>query len=131
MHKIKLAYIVDDDEIIVYLTERILEEVQFCDESKTFKNGQLAIDQLKKAIANKEELPQVILFDINMPVMDGWEFLEEFIKLPLNKPIPLFVFTSSINPSDRDKAYKYKEIKDYIQKPLTVHKLDKILRLIE
>lgn len=131
MRKVKLAYIIDDDEIIVYLTERILDEVLFCDKSETFRNGQLAIERLKNAIANDEELPEVILFDINMPVMDGWEFLEEFIDLPLKKPIPLFVFTSSINPSDRDKAFMFREIKDYIQKPLTVHKLDKILRLIE
>lgn len=130
MNKIKLAYIIDDDEIIVYLTERILDEVQFCEKSETFSNGQLAIDRLKKAIAANEELPQVILFDINMPVMDGWEFLDEFIKLPIKQPIPLFVFTSSINPSDKEKSMRYKQVRDYVQKPLTVHKLDKILRLL-
>ncbi len=131
MNKIKLAYIIDDDEIIVYLTDRIIKEVEFCERSETFRNGQLAIERLKIAIRDKEELPEVILFDINMPVMDGWEFLEEFIQLPLKKPIPLFVFTSSINPSDKEKAQKYRQILDYIQKPLTVHKLDKILRVMQ
>ncbi len=130
MKKIKTAYIIDDDEIIVYLTDKIIKEEQFCEKSETFNNGQLALGRIKEAIANKDELPEVMLIDINMPVMDGWELLDELVKLPLEKPIPLIIFTSSINPADREKAFTYASIKGYIQKPLTVHKLDKILRLI-
>ncbi len=130
MKKIKTAYIIDDDEIIVYLTDKIIKEGQFCEKSETFNNGQLAIDRIKQAITNNEDLPDVMLIDINMPVMDGWEFLDELVKLPLEKAIPLFIFTSSINPADREKSFTYPSIKGYIQKPLTILKLDKILRLL-
>ncbi|MDI1234342.1 MAG: response regulator [bacterium] len=130
MNKIKKAYIIDDDEIIVYLTDKIIKEENFCEQSETFNNGQLALDRLKEVIENGEPLPDVMLVDINMPVMDGWELLDEIVKLPLKQPIPLIIFTSSINPADREKAFTYSTIKGYIQKPLTVLKLDKILRLI-
>ncbi len=130
MNKIKKAYIIDDDEIIVYLTDKIIKEENFCEQSETFNNGQLALDRLKEVIENGEPLPDVMLVDINMPVMDGWELLDEIVKLPLKQSIPLIIFTSSINPADREKAFTYSTIKGYIQKPLTVLKLDKILRLI-
>ncbi len=128
--KVKTVYILDDDEIIIYLTNKIIRDAQFCDNSEIFMSGQDALDRLKLIIKNREELPDVMLIDINMPGMNGWEFLDEFEKLPLEKPIPLFVFTSSINLSDREKSFTYPSIKGFIQKPLTVIKLDKILRLI-
>ena len=128
MKKIDLAYIIDDDEIIFYLTKEIIKSVQFSKSTETFQDGLHAINNLKEAIKKKEPLPDVILFDLNMPVMDGWEFVEEFLRLDLKKEIPLFVFTSSIDPADKEKANSFPTIKGFIQKPLTIHKLDKILR---
>lgn len=128
MKKIDLAYIIDDDEIIFYLTKEIIKSVQFSESTETFQDGLQAINKLKEVIKNGEKLPDVILFDLNMPVMDGWEFVEEFLHLDLKKEIPLFVFTSSIDPADKEKANSFPAIKGFIQKPLTVHKLDKILR---
>jgi CheY-like chemotaxis protein len=131
MKKIDLAYIIDDDEIIIYLTDKILKKVEFCDRVEKFTDAQQAITQLKEAIQTGKDIPEVILFDLNMPNMDGWEFIEEFIKLPVKKPIPAFIFTSSIDPADKKKSYNYEVIKDFITKPLTVQKLDKILRIID
>ncbi len=131
MKKIDLAYIIDDDEIIIYLTDKILKKVEFCDRVAKFTDAQKAIDQLKEAISTGKDIPEVILFDLNMPNMDGWEFIEEFVRLPLEKPIPTFIFTSSIDPADKKKSYNYEVIKDFITKPLTVQKLDKILRIID
>lgn len=128
--KIDLAYIIDDDEIIIYLTGALLKKEEFCNRTETFTDGLQAIKRLKLAIEKGEELPQVILFDLNMPVMDGWEFVDEYLKLPINQSIPLFVFTSSINPADKEKSFSYNSIKGFIQKPLTKQKLDKILRII-
>lgn len=130
MNKIKTAYIIDDDEIIVYLTDKIIKEENFCEHSETFNNGQLALDRLKEVMESGGPMPDVMLIDINMPIMDGWELLDEIVKLPIEPAIPLIIFTSSINPADREKAFTYPTIKGYIQKPLTVLKLDKILRLI-
>ncbi len=130
MKKINLAYIIDDDEIIIYLTGALLKKEEFCSRTLTFTDGLQAIERLKLAIVNNEQLPQVILFDLNMPIMDGWEFVDEFLKLSIPIEIPLFVFTSSINPADKEKSFSYNAIKGFIQKPLTKQKLDKILRII-
>lgn len=130
INKIDLAYIIDDDEIIIYLTGTLLKKEEFCNRTETFTDGLQAIKRLKLAIEQGEKLPEVILFDLNMPVMDGWEFVDEYLKLPINKEIPLFVFTSSINPADKEKSFSYSSIRGFIQKPLTKQKLDKILRII-
>lgn len=131
MQKIDLAYIIDDDEIIIYLTDKILKKVEFCERVEKFTDAQDALDKLSAALASGKDIPDVILFDLNMPNMSGWEFIEEFIKLPMKTEIPAFVFTSSIDPADREKSYRYRAIKDFITKPLTVQKLDKILRIID
>lgn len=129
MNKINLAYIIDDDEIIIYLTDKLLKKVEFSEKVEKFTDAESALKVLKFALERGENIPDVILFDLNMPVMSGWDFIEEFKKLKSN--IPCFVFTSSIDPADKKRSYAYTEIKDFITKPLTVQKLDKILRLLD
>jgi CheY-like chemotaxis protein len=129
MNKVELAYIIDDDEIIIYLTDKLLKKVDFANKVETFFDAESALKALNFAKQQGENIPDVILFDLNMPVMNGWDFIEEFQKLKLD--IPCFVFTSSIDPSDKQRSYQYTEIRDFITKPLTVQKLDKILRLLD
>jgi CheY-like chemotaxis protein len=129
MKKIELAYIIDDDEITIYLTDKLLKKVDFSERVEKFTEASKALDAIKLALETGENTPDVILFDLNMPVMNGWEFIEEFHKL--KSKIPTIIFTSSIDPSDKQKSYSYKEIKDFITKPLTVLKLDKILRILD
>lgn len=129
MKKIDLAYIIDDDEIIIYLTDKLLKKVEFADRVEKFTDAASALKSLKFALERGEDIPDAILFDLNMPVMSGWDFIEEFQKMKCK--IPTFVFTSSIDPADKKKSYAYKEIKDFITKPLTVHKIDKILRILD
>jgi len=129
MNKVDLAYIIDDDEIIIYLTDKLLKKVDFAEKVETFFDAESALNTLKTAIQSGENIPDVILFDLNMPVMNGWDFIEEFQKL--KQDIPCYVFTSSIDPSDKQRSFQYPEIRDFITKPLTVQKLDKILRLLD
>lgn len=129
-YKIDLAYIIDDDEVIIYLTDLLIKNVEFCDRLLSFTETDSAMRSLKEAIANGSNLPSVILIDLNMPIKDGWSFLDELSGLELPKEIPVFIFTSSINPVDMERALKYKIVKDYVIKPLTIHKINKILRLI-
>lgn len=129
MNKVDLAYIIDDDEIIIYLTDKLLKKVEFANKVETFFDAESALKALKFAKQLGENIPDVILFDLNMPVMNGWDFIEEFQKLKLD--IPCYVFTSSIDPSDKQRSFQYPEIRDFITKPLTVQKLDKILRLLD
>jgi CheY-like chemotaxis protein len=131
MKKIKLAYLIDDDNISNYLTGKILETVEFCDRLEIFSDAVKAYEALKMSLDTGENIPETLLVDLNMPEMDGWAFIESFTQLPVKTIIPVFIFTSSIDPADREKSEQYEVIKDFITKPLTVHKLDKILRLID
>ncbi|MEZ4804175.1 MAG: response regulator [Bacteroidia bacterium] len=126
--KLNLAYIIDDDEVIKYLTELMFKQVEFCEQSKYFKNPINALDELLKNKDDKSKLPDVILLDLRMPEMNGWEFLEKLEQNQLD--IPVFIFSSSINEDDILKSQQYKLVKDYIIKPLTIHKINKILRLL-
>jgi CheY-like chemotaxis protein len=58
-------------------------------------------------LQNHEEIPEVLFLDINMPIMDGWQFLEEFIKLPIDKKVRVNILTSSIDPLDKQNWRKY------------------------
>ena len=128
--KVDLAYIIDDDEVILYLTGLINKNVEFCDRMDSFTDSGNALKSIKLAIDNNLDLPSLILIDLNMPIMNGWAFLDELSKLKKGKDIPVFIFSSSINEEDINRAKKYKIVKDYIIKPLTVNKISKILRAI-
>lgn len=129
--KNKLTYIIDDDKLSVKLMSILISKNTFCEEMQSFHNPQTALDTLKQNYHTNEMLPDVILLDLNMPVMDGWQFLDEFILLPIEKKISIFIMTSSIDPTDIEMAKKYDVVKDYIEKPITAQKLDAIFKLIE
>ncbi len=128
--KNKLTYIIDDDKLTVKLMSILISKSNFCEEIHSFNNAQLAIDKLKENRNNSSILPDAILLDLNMPVMDGWQFLDEFIHLPIEKEISIFIMTSSIDPADIEMAKKYDVIKDYIMKPITANKLEMLCKLI-
>jgi CheY-like chemotaxis protein len=130
-YKVDHVYIIDDDEVIIYLTDLLVKNVEFCDKLSSFTDADHAMNALKTAFQNGKDVPSVILIDLNMPIKDGWAFLDELSAMQLKQPIPVFIFTSSINPVDMEKAKNYPIVKDYIIKPLTIHKINKILRLIK
>ena len=128
--KNKLTYIIDDDKLTVKLMSILISKSQFCEEFHSFNNAQLAIEKLKENSSISNNLPDAILLDLNMPIMDGWQFLDEFIHLPIKKEISVFIMTSSIDPADIEMARKYSVIKDYIMKPITANKLELLCKLI-
>ena len=65
-----------------------------------------------------------------MPVMDGWEFLEKFSTMTMDKTISVIILTSSINPEDAEEAKTFKNVKGFLSKPLDMEKLDQVLELI-
>ncbi|MDF9798463.1 CheY-like chemotaxis protein [Catalinimonas alkaloidigena] len=120
MKKIKLACIIDDDTIYVYGVKKLMKIVDFCENTLVFKNGKEAIKYLKPVIEQGEGIPDVILLDINMPVMDGWQFLDEFVKIkPKTKEITIYMVSSSVDPEDVNKVKDYADVSDYIIKPIT------------
>lgn len=128
MQSVDLVYIIDDDDIIIYLTNKLLIRETFCNRIKTFTSAEAALVELRKALREKKDIPDIILFDINMPKMNGWMFIDEFEKL--ESDIPTFVFTSSIDTNDKQRSYQYKEIKGFITKPLTKISIEKIRRVL-
>ncbi len=130
MKKIKTLCLVDDDDIFQLITQRVIAQTNLVDTIKVFSNGLDAMDFLRSVAQNAAQLPEIILLDLNMPVMDGWEFLEEFtlLKPRLEKKITIYVVSSSIAPSDIQRAEAINEVTDYIIKPITTEKLLDMLK---
>jgi len=123
--------VIDDDNIYQYTARVLLESTGLAKQIRSFYNGHEAIIYFRdKKNINLETLPDVIFLDINMPIMNGWEFLEEYHKLynTLPKPIVVYVVSSSVDSSDMQKSRSYKAVTDYIVKPVTRRKY---LELIE
>jgi len=118
MNAIKKVCLIDDDPIFVYGGKILLNRTHFCEEVITFSNGLEAIEYISALSLDGKTLPDLILLDINMPVMNGWEFLEEFSKLQCAIKIPIFIVSSSVNPDDIKKASAYKSVYSFISKPL-------------
>jgi len=131
MKRIDIACIIDDDPIFVFGIKKVMELINFCEGIMVFKNGQEALNNLSAIISAKEELPDVILLDLNMPVLDGWQFLDEFIKIPCEKEILIYVVSSSVDPEDVLRAKSYEGVSDYIVKPISVKKLKEVLYKFE
>lgn len=128
--KIKLACIIDDDTVYINLVKRIIEAKQLCQNLLIFENGQEALTFFETILNNEDasKIPDIIFLDLNMPVMDGWEFLANFIQIKnrLTKAITLYVVSSSINPLDIQKAKSIQSVKEYLIKPVTISDLEEI-----
>jgi CheY-like chemotaxis protein len=121
--------IVDDDKVFHLTTQLLIEEKELKDNVLIFHNGKEAIEYIRSNKNSSQQLPDVILLDLYMPVMDGWDFLEEYLPLrnELGKDISIYVVSSSIDQDDLKRAYAISEIKNYFIKPLRLTELDKIL----
>ncbi|WP_340199571.1 response regulator [Ascidiimonas sp. W6] len=131
---IDLACIIDDDKIYVNLIRKVIESRNLSKELLVFGNGKEALEYFEKAFLNQdsEKIPNIIFLDINMPIMDGWQFLEHFVQFrkPLKKSITLYIVSSSINPKDIEKANELESISGYIIKPVKPKDLEVLFRKI-
>lgn len=127
MKKIDLVCIVEDDPIHLFLTKKHIELSGCVKKILICKNGKEAFDTLIKMFQNNEMLPHTIFLDINMPIWDGWQFLEEFIKIPITQKIKIYILTSSNDEEDYKKAVMFNLQNQYLIKPLDRLQLLEIL----
>jgi CheY-like chemotaxis protein len=127
MRKIELVCIVDDDPTHVFITKKYIELSGHVEKILICRNGKDAFETLEKLIVNKDRLPKIIFLDLNMPIWDGWQFLDEFTKIPVKEIITIYILTSSNDEGDIEKAKKYSLTSNYLIKPVNQSQLKEIL----
>lgn len=129
-YPIEIACIIDDDEMYISLLTKIIDIRNLARDLIIFKNGEEALNYFIDAFQQMEDclVPEIILLDLNMPVMDGWEFLNELGKynFPKLKNTTLYIVSSSINPVDINRAQEINLVKDFIVKPVSPQELSEI-----
>jgi len=128
MPKFRNVLLVDDNEIDNFINERIILSSKFSENVVVRNSADSALNYLREISDTDEKLPQFIFLDLNMPVKDGFGFLEDFEKLDekVKKSAKVIVLSSSISPDDINKASTNPFVFKYINKPLS----DKYLEAI-
>lgn len=124
MRKLKNILLVDDDEVTNFINAEIIESLEVTEHVDTCFNGKEALDFLDKAFKNEpgRQFPELLFLDINMPVMDGFEFLREFKKKPYSGAgsVIITMLTTSLRTEDMERAQMFEDVvSGYIEKPLT------------
>lgn len=123
---IRRIAIVDDDDIFQFTTKIKLQKNKLAEEVLFFHDGGEMLEYIEES--SIDDLPEIILLDINMPIVDGWDFINLFQKLDKSKQnkMQIYMLSSSINPDDVRRAEESSYINDYITKPIR----DKDLKII-
>lgn len=131
MNKFKKVYIIDDDKIFHFIIKKFLVKNNIDMNASFFFNGLESIKKIKNDIKLGLDLPDLILLDINMPIMDGWHFLDEFRNYNngVNKSIQVYMISSSDSIFDINKSREYQDqINKYLLKSTALEDLKKIFQ---
>ena len=127
MKKIDLLCIIEDEPTHLFITKKMVEMSGLVENIMVYKNGKEAYDKLKAIFLNSETLPEIILLDLNMPIWDGCQFLDEFTKIPIKTKIIVYILTSSNSEDDKKRAETYNLNDNYLVKPITLKEIKTIL----
>ena len=128
MEKVKCTLLVDDDEATNFLNELLIEELHMTNQLLIARNGKEALQVIQQRCIDNGGCPELILLDINMPVMDGFEFLKAFEALEFNnkKSVVVVMLTTSQAPKDVERVKEF-AIADFLNKPLTEEALKEVM----
>lgn len=128
MNSKKRILLVDDDQVSNFLTERIINEMGIAREVYSATNGKEALAFFDGGNTSQHEMPDLVLLDLNMPIMSGFDFIEAFQKLDFDgkENVMIIVVTSSNNSSDIERA-KSLGIKHYLVKPISLESVQEII----
>jgi len=123
------VWLIDDDEVFHFICNRLLTQFKLNRSFIIYPDAKKAFEALATTLTDQDAAPDIIFLDINMPIMGGWKFLEEFatIKDQINKNIDIYLITSSIDERDKSKARGIDAVKDYLVKPITGEQIMSIL----
>ncbi|PWG82533.1 response regulator [Pararcticibacter amylolyticus] len=115
------VFIIDDDPIHQRIAQIMIAKHMIYDEYSSYMEATKALEYLADHHDNTRDLPDVILLDLNMPGMDGWDFLDQYDKLRagITKDIKIFIVSSSVDEKDKLRAETYPTVNGFISKPLT------------
>lgn len=133
MAKPFILCIIDDDEVYKFTMRRSIESHKLSKKLLVFSDGEEAIEFMIDNLGNKENIPDVIFLDINMPIMDGFEFMEEYVKIKptIGKKVTIYMVSSSVDSVDIERAKKINDISDYIIKPIKPEDIKSIVETLE
>jgi two-component system chemotaxis response regulator CheY len=121
--------LVDDDKIFQLTASKTILSTQLTDKVLQFENGEDALKFIRQHSGDPATLPDFVFLDINMPFIDGWMFLDDYVQLKgqLAKQITIYMVSSSIDPRDINRAKNHNEVSDYVIKPVTREKFIQLI----
>jgi two-component system chemotaxis response regulator CheY len=125
--KLNEIMIIDDDDISNFITQKCLEKSGTVDKISVYQESPMAINELILKKKNNLMLPEYILLDINMPYIDGFDFLDLCQSSDILDALNVIMYTSSLRLEDRKKALTYAAVKGYLEKPLQIAELKAIV----
>jgi response regulator of citrate/malate metabolism len=128
-NRIPNIWIIDDDPMSSFMLKRLAELGELADIITIYNSARAALDYLQANPKATNQLPDIILLDIYMPVVNGWDFLTKFkeIKGSLTKQVDIMVVSSSDHPRDISQAKNFEEVMAYVTKPVSLERLKELL----